>query len=367
MLTLSSIFLSLALITSPLYFFSSGLPQLTDFLFILFIFCYSIVIVTKSNHSLHLKKIPLAWVLLVIWIVIVQLTWLILRNSTEYLMHLSFWVYNLTISLFIISYVINCKSMILIKNSLYLASLLSFSGVVIDFFVSFRVTGFFNNPNQLAYFSILSICITLLIEKFRISFYSLPFLSIFACGLSILASLSMTSIVGLAIIMLAYIIANFRMAYLMKTIFILACIISLFTFIPKGDVYNNLVTNLELRFEQKDRKIEIMYEDRGYNRIRSNPQYLIFGAGEGEYQRFSLRNTEIHSNYANILFSYGFIGFTFFILLLINVIWKQPIPVLIVIVAPLAYGITHMGLRFTLFWIFIAVLILAKRYKLSVH
>src|SRR5690625_7668801 len=53
-----------------------------------------------------------------------------------------------------------------------------------------------------------------------------------------------------------------------------------------------LQTTLE-RYTAKESKSQSIYYGRGYNIIFENPEYLIFGAGEGNHTRFS--RIEIHS------------------------------------------------------------------------
>ena len=65
---------------------------------------------------------------------------------------------------------------------------------------------------------------------------------------------------------------------------------------------------------------------------------------------------EIHSTPATALFSYGVIGLTSFLAMLVLAGRRGEFGYWMIIAAPLAYSMTHMGLRFTLFWLLIALI-----------
>lgn len=96
---------------------------------------------------------------------------------------------------------------------------------------------------------------------------------------------------------------------------------------------------------------------RGYTRLYEFPQYLLFGAGEGQYGRFTAGVFEIHSSWAAPLFYYGVIGFGliygFFYQLIKGRLrgWQ-----LLAISAPFVYGLFTYGLRTPMFWIMLAVI-----------
>ncbi|MEA4961775.1 hypothetical protein [Lutispora sp.] len=92
---------------------------------------------------------------------------------------------------------------------------------------------------------------------------------------------------------------------------------------------------------------------RGYYRLIHYPQYLIFGAGEGEYLRFKYY-IEFHSTLGNILMSYGIIGLFLYLASIIFAIknngWKDTYIIFFIFL----YGLTHNGIRNTLLWILVA-------------
>ncbi|GHU66213.1 hypothetical protein FACS1894184_03650 [Clostridia bacterium] len=98
---------------------------------------------------------------------------------------------------------------------------------------------------------------------------------------------------------------------------------------------------------------------RAYDRIISNPFYVLLGAGEGEYlSRFGVRK-EIHSTLGNAIFSYGSIGLISYVFFMISPI-KHNNKFIYLIIGIVVYGLTHNGSRNSLFYIFISLLYYAN-------
>src|SRR5262249_23015217 len=104
------------------------------------------------------------------------------------------------------------------------------------------------------------------------------------------------------------------------------------------------------------------YEERGYDRIVNNPEYLVFGAGEGGYIRFAentmIRSHELHSSGGTLLFCYGIAGTFLFLLFLFQIIRVAHMRQIMIVLPTAAYGLSHQGLRVTLFWVFLALMVI---------
>jgi hypothetical protein len=101
---------------------------------------------------------------------------------------------------------------------------------------------------------------------------------------------------------------------------------------------------------------------RGYDRLFEFPQYLFFGSGEGDNERFN-SSIELHSTFVNILFSYGIVGFVLYILSIASIFKNISIPVMVLLMILGAYATVHMSLRLPLFWITLLFIILFHEYK----
>ena len=105
---------------------------------------------------------------------------------------------------------------------------------------------------------------------------------------------------------------------------------------------------------------------RGYIRLIQNPQFLAFGAGEGGFARLTRiaekQDDELHSTLGTILMSYGLVGLGLFGLLLLVIFGRARLASIAYLGPVMLYGITHVGVRFSEFWIFLALVYAQARY-----
>jgi hypothetical protein len=92
-------------------------------------------------------------------------------------------------------------------------------------------------------------------------------------------------------------------------------------------------------------------DGRNYTRLFKYPKYLIFGAGEGKIERFSENGLEIHSTFANIIFSYGIFGSIIFMIPLLNFIKRKAFMITLLLCSYYFFTLVHNTLRWPLFWI----------------
>lgn len=101
---------------------------------------------------------------------------------------------------------------------------------------------------------------------------------------------------------------------------------------------------------------------RGYMRAIEYPQYLLYGAGQGQNERFGFMGghiNEIHSSLLAVWFYYGILGLVFFVLF----IWRIfDVKINILFLSPLfVYGLFTYGLRAPFFWLALAYLATAPQ------
>ena len=95
---------------------------------------------------------------------------------------------------------------------------------------------------------------------------------------------------------------------------------------------------------------------RGYSRLVEHPEYLPLGAGEGAFGRLTdLREKEFHSSLGNILMSYGVVGLGLLFGFFFVVFRSSPRINLFYFGLIMLYGVTHMGMRDTMLWIFLGL------------
>jgi len=354
--------LFLYLMLSPFYLWSSGLPQIADLILMIFVI---ISIFTIKNIS-KFSKMWIFSLFLIFYVSIVNMIWSIVLSSVI-IMPIMFLIYNLLVML-IMTEKIN-------KNPTFYFNIL-LKGVASSIFLQFaismiyvgdrsRVVLFFNNPNQLAFFVLLMSSVLFIIYRIKkINSTLLITYLLFSSYLMIL-SVSQGAIVSFIILIILFLIfeshdrrTKFKLGILTGGVLLAA----FFVFSRPGYIqgHNPHLDFLIQRVEtNSQRNPGGLLSGRGYERIFNYPEYLVFGAGEGEFWRFdnSIVGLELHSTIGSMFFSYGLIGFSIFLLLLCYIIKRSDIKFSYPLIPIFIYGLTHNGIRQTLFWMILALLI----------
>ena len=233
-----------------------------------------------------------------------------------------------------------------------------------------RGTGTFNNPNQLGFFSV---CLLSLVYLFYQSnnigyWLALGFFAV-ATFLSV-ASLSKAAMVAnFVVIILALKPASSRNSIFAWTIGMAIGVLILMRMFQDGrfDEYI-FVDRLMAMSNESDSSLE----SRGYFAfLEGNAIELLFGLGEAQVRE--IVGHEVHSTFASVLNNYGVFGFLIFsgvIFIWIVRIWQHYgiVGCISIIGPPMLYGITHNGVRFTIFWLlFASSMAMVHRSKLSVN
>lgn len=213
---------------------------------------------------------------------------------------------------------------------------------------------FFTNPNQLGYYSLSALTIVLVLESMIKIPKFIVYASFFIFSYMSLVSVSKAAMGSMVILFATYLIAN--KVFSVKNILAIVIVGGIgFFAIMKTQFGQTFLKNYELREQNEETRPDTIteWEYRGYDRISNHPQYLIFGAGEGGYNRFDtfITNHEIHSSIGTIVFCYGIPGSILFALFVYALLRKLPWNYLLYSIPIFAYGATHMGLRFSIFWV----------------
>ena len=369
-----TLLLVLALASSPIYLFPSGLPQLADGIFAVF----AAMVLSEtllSRKPLVASKPLFPMLLLGIWVLTVQLTWSFFVYDLP-LRHPLYYFFNLTVIVSITQFLFyTANSERILLNGLRLSLIVSGIGIVLQLSAPgilgatetpYRITGFFNNPNQLAYFSLCCLASILALQQFKVDFRAVPLVA-FCFGLiGAIIPTSLTAWGGLAFLFASILIANWRrLGQLSKLVLALPIIATLLLSLDL--VTDGMLTDqIDSRITVFESKVDTIGEERQYERILAFPQYWIFGAGEGSNYRFKpFDGTEIHSSLGNIFFSYGAIGLCLLVLFFWRVMRNAPLAAWLLFAAPMFYGLTHMGLRTTMFWIL--MIVIWYKYSRNIH
>lgn len=351
-------------ISLPLYVFPSGSLQISHILLILSSTAYLVLVKFKF------KFISAFLIFYFLFVFFRELSVFFVVKNIDGLLNIMYLMFNIIV--FIIIKKLFCQTWFsnkFFKNAVILAAIVAIVGIFIfGFKINIdsdggRAVGTFNNPNQLGYFSVCIISISsLLFFRKKISgleFFILANLCLFMAVVS-LSKAAMLSIAIPLILIIFALIHRYQSGYNKKfsiIIFILLFFVLIASLISNSSVleqyafYNRLVN---IGYDKDD-----SLTARGYNILfEANNFELFFGYGVARTKE--LIGYEVHSTFGSVIINYGIIGFIFFMGFIIK--WVKKIFInygllgLCMVVFPsMMYGLTHNGIRFTIFWILLAL------------
>jgi hypothetical protein len=344
----------LQIILSPIYVFESGLPQPADFLLV-FLGLLAAVFVGINIPTKALQPFS-ASLVFACYTFAVNLWWFIRLGQLQFLIVPLYYFYN-------------CFALLTFWNLyhtygrsfIYLTTYAIFASVVIQLFISFQVLDnalnnalrtslFFRNPNQTAYYAILVGSLILTASQGNLLPAPLKLLTpLFFAALAYLVILTQSrgGLAALGVLFALFAIRRVGTALILGLVLFTAA---------HSSLAEQLLQSVAERMEAKKTNLQQELAYRGYARIWENPQYLLFGAGEGGYERFeTLWGKELHSTFGNVLMSYGVVG----LLLLLRFFWSlvriSGFTSLLNFLPAFVFGLTHNGIRQSEFWMIAAL------------
>ncbi|QIR98924.1 hypothetical protein [Vibrio diabolicus] len=361
-----------SILMKPLYLWSSGLPQISDFLSILGILCFIVYSLKNKVCFSNDKKMILnifCFFVLYTWVINISLS--IIYSNPEAIKTSIYYTYNLTYAFVLIvtiETIYSKNNNILMVNHFVLLSL--FIGLILvslllilppDYGTRYSLT--FNNPNQLAsYVMLISVILVFFsIDYRRLVTYKYKTLTLITLMLMIVVSIASQSVAAIfAVVMASILFVNFMyVGYQKVVLFFLVFILFIYFISSNIDYY---FSEVMVRMDDKisTSSIDEFFKERGYDRIFNHLDLIIFGAGEGIYSRLNsfiiddYYQLELHSTFGNILFSYGLFGFLLFLLAIIRLCCKN-LNYMFILMFMMPYLLTHNLIRQPLFWFFLMV------------
>jgi len=341
----------------PLYLFSSGLPQPSDFLLLLIL----PLAFQGWSGRLYASAARAIRVLLwfTIWVIVVDFGWAALTGRwallTGYTLYPLFYVFNLGI--FTAAAILHKRFRdVFLRVTVYSI----YAGVVLQVIASFlirsdqiRGTMFFNNPNQLGYYALLAATLIVLAGR-KLQFGTLRLaVGLTGCAYLGLLSASRASLGGIAVLVALTLFSDLRV--------IVFASVAAIAMISVGGPVSNALDESAKRLEGKHNGIGFA-EERGYDRVWQFKEYMIVGAGEGDNGRFDppQHEHELHSSFATVAFCYGVLGAVLFSIFGWLVLRGATFRVGVMLAPVAIYMTAHQGLRFTLLWVLLSVFIALK-------
>jgi len=293
---------------------------------------------------------------LVLWVSVVAVSWAIIDGDGALAFPALYYVYNLVVGVAVILFFRGRQATEKVLIFSFVAALLlSLLGVIVDLGSASRVTGWFNNPNQLGYFSLLSIAIVAVASRFSLS-SPVAMVGILSGLIAAMAASSLAVWGGVALLSIAYLVANAKGigGFLKGVVAIMATMV--LVLVIDVSQQGALLGNVEARLDRAPVKVAEVVQERRYDRVFAHPEYWFLGAGEAHqsHDRFGeYAGAEVHSSLGTLLLAYGLGPLILFLVMLGIILVRSPVAVGLVLLGVMFYSLTHMGLRFTPFWIFL--------------
>lgn len=344
----------LTMVSLPYYVFASGLPQPADFVLVGLATIPGAVALPQLLRS---AAKPIAAALAFTGVVVaVNIAWFALLGELDFIISTAFYVFNATVFAGVVSHGWRLGDRFARTTAhamtVALGMQVLFSFAFPDRALSGRLTLFFNNPNQLAYYALGAATVVTIIASVRPSLRLQATVAI--AGAAWLAFRTYSRAAAIGVVALAFLWLVRRPGIVLG----LAGPALLIAGYSDLDADEDVLWQARIAHTMEGDPSDYL-EDRGLERVVEYPEYLIFGAGEGQHLRFHALGLELHSSLANVVFSYGVLGLLTFGLLIGRTFLAAPPRAGLLLLPSLFYGLFHNGLRFRMFWIVLAISIVA--------
>lgn len=376
------------ILLKPFYIFASGSFQPSDAVFVLafFVFLY-------YNGSVNLIRCSFDYILclFVLAVFVINIICFLIYRKTEFIYSSLYYLFNLMLVL-VARFLLLSKEFIkklfwVCRICLYLQVLIFFLGLG-DYYVdengvTGRYLGTFNDPNQLAFYTFALLMILFMIEKI----YDVKCRTIILDYAAFFFILYHTASSGMLLAFVVFAVSYFvvllvsptferdsdrkkQLFYSLITLSILIVIFIIFndkiiTFFQKSELFSRLLEkeNLSTSITDSGYTERSIWQDRNIDKLYIYPHYNIFGAGQGYFARFYRANSsgEIHSTLLSILFCYGIIPTSLFLLWVWKNIRRTTIYFVPVFLSIAIESFTLLNQRQPLFWL---IFLLSYSYRI---
>lgn len=377
-MSVSAILFLVFVFLKPLYFFPSGGLGAGDAVLIAAFVIALIRRFIKKQHG-YLYKEDYFFYIFLVCVFLVNGWNYILSPHNDFVRNTAYWIYG-CILLWTLREVAGEKNFLLYLNRILKLILvvqltvyiLGAGRIYYEYWDANRYMGTFNNPNQMAYVLFLTI---LLIYCYDSDHHSRSFWLFYIIdGFLILLTKSTGIFLGWMLLAVGigciWIYRQYKAGRISGRFlcciggtFAAALIIGLWMIWPEqGFTIQEEEYNILTRIQEKlalfsQGGIEKLIIDRGGEKILYYPKYLVYGAGEGFFERFPLAvvwKSEIHSTLFSIWFSYGIIPLILMLLWLYQNVKGAPVYYWPVYAALLAESMTVINYRQPFFWMILA-------------
>ncbi|MCK6419072.1 MAG: hypothetical protein L6Q57_09100 [Alphaproteobacteria bacterium] len=351
--------LAVFIFTAPFYIMPSGYPQPADALMTVMLIPAVITLFLQSGKQVSLSFV--AGMIFVSVTIFINLLNAAFFPDIKFLLHSMIYLFNFMVFLVVVELIRSDPVRVpkIMHVALVSAIIFQVLWVILVPEGRMRASGTFNGTNQLAYWCLLSLINLTLLRNGR-QFGMMDYVCIVCLLFMQTLALSKAALVASALALLVLpMMGQFTQAgryFLFTCAFFSLCVflVNPAPLLNLSERFSNIENTVQ-RLENIGTDPDDNLEGRGYTRLFEYPEYVILGAGEGAYTRFSPVGKELHSGVATIIFSYGLLGTLAFAGFLAAVLWRQHWANIVLVGCVMLYGLTHQNIRFTEFWICLAL------------
>lgn len=371
----AEVFFLLFVLLKQFYIFPSGGMGIADACLLVSFFLLLFDCLKDRKNSFQFQEDRLLYVFL-FFVIAINTCYGILLKKVEFFRYSAFWVYNVGAIWVFRSltcwrgqrflFLLNCAA----KGNILLQLLIYVSGhgrIFYEYWGAVRYQGTFNDPNQLAVFLFMMILLQYLYSS---QYRDRTFLLFYILAMPVIvASKSTGVLLGIFVFtILAAVHISYRVACRHRSarkiwLFgvlggILAMALFLWWIWPSAEFdVKTMDYNMLTRIQEKLWKIAHgglagLLLDRGMDKLLLYPHYLLYGAGEGGFDRFILasQSNEIHCCLFSILFCYGIIPTVILLVWLVQNLRYTTAPMKCAVAALLLESFFLINYRQPLFW-----------------
>ena len=371
----------------PFYLFSSGGIQISE-IFIVIAFLLTLVEkIPKDGVTKKMLKDLKILFIFILCVIIINFIYFDIYQNIEFLISTVQYIL-IFMGIYVFANKISDKKVLkniykITKINLIIQLLIYLTGMG-RAYDAFRYMGTFNDPNQFGYFIVLSVAFLYVIEdvlkirKRAVVMYLISLILIFA-------SASTGMLMAMTILFVLHIIRRIKsiIKWISKNlgkIFVTAiCIMAVVLVIVSNVDLKNLVIEtfeqsiqnmtiaerLQGKIDKAESSNSSLIEERGIDKLIKYPQYLIYGSGQGYFDRFTKAafQIEVHSTLPGIWLYYGIIPLIILLIWIYESIKKVRLKYMIPYIALLIESFTLYNQRQLLLWIIIIMANLLREEK----
>ena len=370
------------LLLKPFYIFGSGGLQFADiFLILSAIIALSLLFLNRRSNSSAKSVIRdnRFFVIFTFLAIAINICYFVTLGKASFLLSSSYLIFNL-VAVTLFSYLSRDKSFLSRISSIFEIHLVVQTIIFLlgigRMYDETRYMGTMNDPNQFGFFVFITFLYIYVIRHWLNARSTRTLLALVLALFLIALSGSTGMILGIGFFVVAILcyaflqIGRTRYSTIQRIAYICSIAITSFIFIimpawslVRGESSISEALSEQVIIERISNKASsggttnglTFWEDRGYDNLY--PQYILFGAGQGEYSRFvkAAMPLEVHATLPAILFVYGFIPCGILIIWIYRRLKDAPVYAKVALIALIVESFTLLNQRQSLFWMFVVL------------